>query len=45
MVLEKLGSIPEKGVTVHIDGWLFTVLEVQANRIEKIKIELFEGEE
>ncbi len=35
-----LGSIPEVGVRCEVDGVLFTVLEVEDRRIEKIELQL-----
>ena len=38
-MLEKLGSVPKGGEVVAIEGWRFTVVDVERNRISKVKIE------
>jgi putative hemolysin len=38
-MLEKLGSMPRGGEVVAIDGWRFTVVDVERNRISKVKVE------
>jgi putative hemolysin len=38
-VLARLGSLPRGGETVDVDGWRLTVVDVERNRISKIKLE------
>src|SRR5512134_914007 len=38
-VLERLGSVPKGGEVVSIEGWRFTVVDVERNRISKVKVE------
>jgi len=38
-MLEQLGSVPKGGEVVSIEGWRFTVVDVEKNRISKVKIE------
>ena len=38
-MLEQLGSVPKGGEVVHIPGWRYTVVDVEKNRISKVKIE------
>lgn len=38
-VLERLGSVPKGGEVVAIGDWRFTVVDVERNRISKVKIE------
>jgi len=38
-MLEKLGSVPKGGEVVSIGDWRFTVVDVERNRISKVKIE------
>ncbi len=43
-LLYKLGSIPKQNETVDFDGRRFTVIEMDRNRIAKVKIEKIESE-
>jgi len=38
-MLERLGSVPRGGEVVSLAGWRFTVVDVERNRISKVKIE------
>ena len=38
-ILEKLGSVPKGGETVKIEGYKLTVVDVERNRVSKVKIE------
>jgi putative hemolysin len=38
-VLERLGSVPKGGETVEIEGYRLTVVDVERNRVSKVKIE------
>jgi putative hemolysin len=38
-MLEQLGSVPRGGEVVLLAGWRFTVVDVERNRISKVKIE------
>ena len=38
-MLERLGSVPKGGEVVSIEGWRFTVVDVERNRISKVKVE------
>jgi putative hemolysin len=38
-MLERLGSVPKGGEVVTIESWRFTVVDVERNRISKVKIE------
>jgi len=38
-MLEQLGSVPKGGEVVHIPGWRYTVVDVEKNRVSKVKIE------
>ena len=38
-MLEQLGSVPKGGEVVALDDWRFTVVDVERNRISKVKIE------
>ena len=38
-MLERLGSMPKGGEVVGLDGWRFTVVDVERNRISKVKVE------
>lgn len=38
-MLEKLGAVPRGGESVEIDGYRFTVVDVERNRVAKVKIE------
>jgi len=38
-MLERLGSVPKGGEVVSIEGWRLTVVDVERNRISKVKIE------
>jgi len=38
-MLEKLGTVPKGGEVVSIPGWRYTVVDVERNRISKVKIE------
>jgi len=38
-ILEKLGSVPKGGETVEFDGHRLTVVDVERNRVAKVKIE------
>jgi putative hemolysin len=38
-MLEQLGSVPKGGEVVTLEGWRFTVVDVERNRISKVKIE------
>jgi CBS domain containing-hemolysin-like protein len=37
-IMARLGHIPVEGETVDEHGWLFTVVEVQRRRIEKVRV-------
>ena len=45
LLLEIAGEFPQVGEQVKSDGFIFTPLEINKNRIEKIKITLFNKEE
>jgi putative hemolysin len=38
-MLERLGSVPRGGEVVHLDEWRLTVVDVERNRISKVKVE------
>jgi putative hemolysin len=38
-MLEQLGSVPKGGEVVSLEGWRFTVVDVERNRISKVKVE------
>ena len=38
-MLEQLGSVPKGGEVVTVKDWRFTVVDVERNRISKVKIE------
>jgi len=38
-MLEQLGTVPKGGEVVSVGGWRFTVVDVERNRISKVKIE------
>jgi putative hemolysin len=38
-MLERLGSVPKGGEVVSLGGWRLTVVDVERNRISKVKIE------
>jgi putative hemolysin len=38
-MLERLGSVPKGGEVVSVEGWRFTVVDVERNRISKVKVE------
>ena len=38
-ILERLGSVPKGGEAVEIDGYRLTVIDVERNRVSKVKIE------
>ncbi len=38
-VLERLGSVPRGGEAVELEGWRLTVVDVEKNRISKVKVE------
>ncbi len=38
-MLEQLGSVPRGGEVVTIGDWRLTVVDVERNRISKVKIE------
>lgn len=38
-ILEKLGSVPKGGESVGIEGYRLTVVDVERNRVSKVKIE------
>jgi putative hemolysin len=38
-MLERLGSVPKGGEVVSVGEWRFTVVDVERNRISKVKIE------
>jgi len=38
-MLERLGSVPKGGEVVSIEGWRFTVVDVERNRVSKVKVE------
>lgn len=38
-ILEKLGSVPKGGEAVEIEGYRLTVVDVERNRVSKVKIE------
>ncbi len=39
LILEKLGSVPKGGESVDIEGYRLTVVDVERNRVSKVKIE------
>jgi CBS domain containing-hemolysin-like protein len=43
-MLERLGSMPKGGEVVSLGGWRFTVVDVERNRISKVKIERLPAE-
>jgi len=38
-MLEQLGAVPKGGEVVSLEGWRFTVVDVERNRISKVKVE------
>jgi putative hemolysin len=38
-MLEKLGSVPKGGEVVPLGDWRLTVVDVERNRISKVKVE------
>ena len=38
-MLEQLGSVPKGGEVVQLPGWRYTVVDVEKNRVSKVKIE------
>lgn len=42
---EQINRMPEPGDTITKDGWTFTVVKIQAHRIERIRIEKVQEEE
>ena len=38
-ILEKLGAVPKGGESVEIEGYRLTVVDVERNRVSKVKIE------
>jgi len=40
-MLEQLGSVPKGGEVVSLPGWRYTIVDVEKNRISKVKIERF----
>ncbi|MBK5254710.1 MAG: HlyC/CorC family transporter [Vicinamibacteria bacterium] len=38
-ILERLGSVPKGGETVGVEGYRLTVVDVERNRVAKVKIE------
>ncbi len=38
-MLEQLGSVPKGGEVVSVGGWRLTVVDVERNRISKVKVE------
>ncbi len=40
-MLEQLGTVPKGGEVVHIADWRYTIVDVEKNRISKVKIERF----
>jgi len=38
-ILEKLGSVAKGGESVEIEGYRLTVVDVERNRVSKVKIE------
>jgi putative hemolysin len=38
-MLERLGSVPKGGEVVAVGGWRLTVVDVEGNRISKVKVE------
>jgi putative hemolysin len=39
LILEKLGSVPKGGESVDLEGYRLTVVDVERNRVSKVKIE------
>ncbi len=39
LILEKLGSVPKGGESIEIGGYRLTVVDVERNRVSKVKIE------
>jgi len=39
LILERLGSVPKGGETIEIEGHRVTVVDVERNRVSKVKIE------
>jgi putative hemolysin len=42
-MLEQLGSVPKGGEVVETPGWRYTVVDVEKNRVSKVKIEKLSG--
>jgi putative hemolysin len=42
-MLDRLGSVPKGGEVVSVGGWRLTVVDVDRNRISKVKVERLEG--
>ena len=38
-MLEQLGSVPKGGEVVYLPGWRYTIVDVEKNRISKVKID------
>ena len=38
-ILERLGSVPKGGEAVEVDAYRLTVVDVERNRVSKVKIE------
>ena len=38
-IYSQLGRVPEEGESIHFDDWSFTVLSVDARRIEQVRVE------
>jgi putative hemolysin len=38
-MLEQLGSVPKGGEVASVGDWRFTVVDVERNRISKVKVE------
>ncbi len=39
LILEKLGSVPKGGESIDLEGYRLTVVDVERNRVSKVKIE------
>jgi putative hemolysin len=42
-MLDRLGSVPKGGEVVTMGEWRLTVVDVERNRISKVKVERLEG--
>jgi len=42
-MLDRLGSVPRGGEVVTVGEWRLTIVDVEGNRVSKVKVERFEG--